>query len=256
MYANGYYWNQQGDENGKGFAAYNQDNKGSKIAFWHKQASGLTEDPYGFNGKSYGLMSWNGAASGKAMMASSATANTLDAKALTVMTHKSNNEDKLFVPNDSDITLWRFTWVEDDFYTLSATVDGSAKYLQISPDGLTLSDTPAQLQLLPGTGIHAGQISLTANGKTLTYSGQASTGFNVGGSVGSEWLYLVDLSELTQDYFRIYSAQKVSISDTQSVADGARVIVYTRAWNERIRSTSSMPSTMTARSSAVMKAAT
>ena len=178
-------------------------------------------------------MSWNGAASGKAMMASSSAPDALDAKALTVMTHKSNNEDKLFVPNDSDITLWRFTWVEDDFYTLSATVDGSAKYLQISPDGLTLSDTPAQLQLLPGTGIHAGQISLTANGKTLTYSGQASTGFNVGGSVGSEWLYLVDLSELTQDYFRIYSAQKVSISDTQSVADGARVIVYTRAWNEQ-----------------------
>ena len=231
VYHEGYYWNQQGNKQGNGFAAWNENNGGSQIAFWYKQDVVISEDPFGLGGKAYGLMSWNGAASGKAMMGSS-TGNALDAKALTVMTKKTNNEDKLFVPNDSDISLWTFTWVRDDIYTLCVTTDEGPKYLAITAAGLALTDEASEIQVILGAGEHKDQICLRAGDNTLTYSGVAEQGFNVGGTPGSEWLYLVDLSELTSDYFQIYTATKVSVSDDTKVANGARVIVYTRVWNE------------------------
>ncbi len=84
---------------------------------------------------------------------------------------------------------------------------------------------------MPGSGIHAGEICLKDGTATLTYSGTAAGGFSVGGSVGSEWLRLVELSELTKEYFMTYSASKVSVSD-ESITNGSRVIVYTRSWND------------------------
>ena len=89
----------------------------------------------------------------------------------------------------------------------------------------------SSVQVVPGTGTHAGQIGLKSGEATLTYSGSADTGFSVGGSAGTEWLNLVDLSELTSDYYKTYSASKVGVSD-ESITTGSKVIVYTRAWNE------------------------
>lgn len=140
---------------------------------------------------------------------------------------------KLFVPNDSDASLWTFRWIDNNYY-LTATVDDSTRYLKITASGLSLVNTPddsCKIQVVPGTGTHAGQICLKAGNTTLTYSGTASGGFSVGGSAGSEWLYLVGASELTSDYFLTYSASKVSVSD-KSVENGSRIIVYTRAWDD------------------------
>ena len=141
---------------------------------------------------------------------------------------------KLFVPNDSDASLWTFRWIDNNNYYLTATVDDSTRYLKITASGLSLVNTPddsCKIQVVPGTGTHAGQICLKAGNTTLTYSGTASGGFSVGGSAGSEWLYLVGASELTSDYFLTYSASKVSVSD-KSVENGSRIIVYTRAWDD------------------------
>ena len=227
-----WYWNMQGGAGGKRFCAYNSagDNN-NKLSLWYYSTS--DSDPYGMDGRTYGLMNWNGGAAGKAMMAAQ-DGNALQAKPLTVMAHKDHNEDKLFVPNDSDISMWRFQWVSGDNYRLSSVSDGSTKYLKLDADGLSLvSDVAGAslIQVVPGTGIRAGQIFLECGGTILTYSGKVETGFSVGGVTGSEWLYLVNLSELTSDYFMTYSARKVSVSDT-SVTNGSRIIVYTRSWNE------------------------
>ena len=221
------WWNQQGSSKGKGFAIWTENNEDSRIVFWHQEVN-ASEDPYGFDGKKYGLMNWSGGTSGKAMMADAAPNGMLQALALTVMTHKNNDEDRLFVPKDSDITMWTFHWLGEDHYALSAEIDGSTKYLTISAEGLALSNTPCEIQVVPGTGIHAGEAFLRANGYTLTYSGNVEQGFGVGGAVGSEWLHLVNLSELTSDYFMVYSAEKVSVSETPN---DERIIVYTRVWN-------------------------
>ena len=223
----GRYWNQQGHTSGSGFAIWNENNIDSKLELWYN--TNISNDPYDLDGKAYGLMNWNNGVSGRAMMASE-TDSALEAKVLTVMIKQQDRRDKIFVPNSAEIDFWTFEWVEQDLYYLKAT----DKYLKIEADGLDLVDTPddsCKIQVVPGTGDKAGQICLKQGNNALTYSGNAETGFSVGGSVGSEWLYLLDESELTPDYYMIYSADKVSVSDS-NVTNGSKVIVYTRVWND------------------------
>ncbi len=200
----------------------------------------IPDDPYSLDGASYGLMNWNYGVSGRAMMAGSEKAGALDAKTLTVMAKTENDEEKLFVPNSSDITIWTFENAKEDLYYLSAQADGAVKYLKIGSTGLSLvdegeKDDTCRIQVIPGSGSRAGQISLKANGKTLTYSGNLENGFNTSGAAGSEWLYLVEESELTEEYFLTYTADKVSVSDPDRVTNAAKIIVYTRSWNERTK---------------------
>ncbi|MBQ9299175.1 MAG: hypothetical protein IJ214_01555, partial [Clostridia bacterium] len=229
----GFYCNMQGGANGASFAAWNNagDNN-NKIYLWYYITT--DSDPYGLDGKSYGLMNWNGGVSGRAMMASSLSGNALEALPLTVMAKAVKNEDKLFVPNNSEISMWTFKWIDGDSYYVTASVDGSTRYLKVEENGLALVNTPddaCKLQVVPGTGAHTGEICLKANNTTLTYSGTVEKGFKTGGSAGSEWLKLVELSELTPEYFMTYSASKVSVSDL-NVTNGSRIIVYTRTWDD------------------------
>ncbi|MDO5131801.1 MAG: SpaA isopeptide-forming pilin-related protein, partial [Eubacteriales bacterium] len=230
---NGYYWNMQGGASGASFAAYNNaEDINAKLHFWHHVVT--EDDPYKLDGKTYGLINWNGGAAGKAMMASSADAGTLEAKALTVMYHRDDSEDRLFIPNESDISMWTFDWVSEDRYRLAVNADGQTKYLKIEAGGLSLvSDVneASEIEVIPGTGAKAGAICLKAGNTTLTYSGDVDSGFGTGGSVGTEWLYLAEESELTEEYFKIFTSRKVSVSDP-SVTDGSRIIVYSRRWNE------------------------
>ena len=227
-----YYWNMQGGAAGASFAAYQSATDGNaQFHFWYRDE--VTSDPYDLDGTSYGLMNWNGGVVGKALMGSSSTANTLDAKLLTVMS-TLDHQNHLFVPNDSTISMWNFQWVGEDQYYLTTVVDGSTKYLRLDASGLSMvsaTDDNCKIQVIPGTGIHAGEICLKSGNNTLTFSGSVDSGFTVNGTVGSEWLKLVEQSELTTDYFLTYSASKVSVSNP-AITNGSRVIVYTRYWNE------------------------
>ncbi len=224
----GWYWNMQGGASGTRFCSYNQaGDPNNNMYIWY--ASTGEDDPYHLDGLTYGLMNWAGGVAGKAMMAQSSSENTLDAKALTVMS-TANNSSQLFVPNSSDISMWTFDCAGQDRYYLQS----GGQYLKITAAGLSLvseKDADCLIQVIPGTGIHAGEICLKSGNTTLTFSGTTEGGFSVGGSAGSEWLYLVNESELTDDYFRTYSASKVSVSDA-GIGNGSRIIVYTRYWNE------------------------
>ncbi|MBP3892650.1 MAG: hypothetical protein J6D34_01250 [Atopobiaceae bacterium] len=219
---------------GGGIRFYTDNNNANNSMFEITLADSyhVPDDPYELDGKSFGIMRRDDATKGKAMMASS-SGNSLDALPLTVMIHKQDDTDKLFIPADSGATMWTFEWVEDDRYYLKATVDGATQYLAVGQDGLSLVSSPEDchpITVAPGTGAHAGQISLQAGGTTLTYAGSKDAGFNVQGEAGSEWLYLVQESELTDDYFMTYTATKVSVSD-ESVTSGSKLVVYTRIWN-------------------------
>ena len=224
-----WYWNMQGGANGTRFCSYNTaDDPNNAMKIWsYKEIEG---DRYDLDGKTYGLMYWSGGAAGKALMDRSSAANALDAKSLTVM-KTTDNTDRLFVPNESDITLWTFRLVERDKYYLMSGSD----YLRIDEKGISLVSEPDELceiQLIPGTGIHAGQFSLKSKNGVLTYSGTLENGFSAGGSAGKEYLNFVEVSDLTEEYFMTYSANKISVSDP-SVTNGSRIIVYTRDWNEK-----------------------
>jgi len=226
-----WYWNMQGGTKGSRFCSWNSAGDANNyMNLWY--SSDIPEDPYDLHGTSYGLMNWNGGVAGKALMGSE-TGSNLVAKSLTTMS-TTNDKKHLFVPNDSEISMWTFQWAEEDKYYLTTVVDGSTKYLRMDGDGLSLVSEPdesCKIQVVPGTGTRLGQLCLKSGSTTLTYSGSIEEGFTVNGSAGSEWLYLVDLSELTSEYFMTYTAEKVSVSDP-AVTTGSKVLVYTRAWNE------------------------
>ena len=228
-----WYWNMQGGANGTRFCSYNSaTDPNNNLYIWYYEE--VTEDPYDLDGKQYGLINWNGGPAGKAMM-SEPSSGHLEAKSLTVMTKTGDDEDKLFIPKDADISMWKFNWNHDDYYYLTADIEGTTQYLKMDRNGLSLvsSESDASLiHVVPGTGVHAGEICLKTGDTTLTYSGDIDTGFGVNGSTGSEWLNLAVESELTEDYFMTHSASKVSVSDTSKVATGSKIIVYTRSWNE------------------------
>lgn len=227
------YWNMWNGANGNHIAAWTSANDGNNYFYlWNR--TGLDGDMYGLDGKTYGLMHWTEGTTGKAMMGS-AEDDHLDALALTVMARTGNDADKLFVPDDSEITQWTFEWEGQDYYSLSTVIDGVRHYLKVQSGRISLTaekNASCRLRVVPGTGAHEGEISLRAGSTILSYSGNIDTGFKAGSAAGgSEWLRLVELSELTADYFMTYSAGKVSVSD-QAVTNGSRIIVYTRVWND------------------------
>ncbi|MBQ1302761.1 MAG: hypothetical protein IIY29_05395, partial [Firmicutes bacterium] len=232
FYNGSWFWNMQGSANGTRFCSYNQNNDDDDMNLWYQDA--IESEPYGLDGKTYGLMNWNGGVAGKALMSTaSSTGNKLDAKSMTVMS-TADGSDTLFAPSDSEISMWTFHWISGDKYYLTSEVGGSTKYLRIDASGLSMVDLQeqaSQVRVVPGTGNNKGEICLKSEGNTLTYTGSVAEGYSVNGSTGSEWLKLVELSELTKDYFMTYSARKVSVSD-ESVTNGTPVIVYTRSWNE------------------------
>ena len=229
-----WFWNMQGGASGSRFCCYNTvGDPNNNLHVWYSiEPEG---DPLGLDGKSFGLMNWNGGPAGKALMAEAAGEDHLSALPLAVMLKSGDSSDRLFVPNDSDISQWRFEWIDGADHYLTSTVDGSIRYLRIDENGLSMVSTPDEacvIEVLTGSGVHEGQLALRVGSNTLTFSGSVDTGFSSNGSVGTEWLNLVELSELTPDYFMTFSAEKVSVSDP-GVTTGTNVIVYTRSWNEQ-----------------------
>ena len=247
-----WYWNMQTGSSADGFYAKDKANEGNNNLYLWEQTD-PSEDTYGLGGKAYGLMTWTGGKTAKALMAAENNATDdnnqpysgcLEAKFLSVMTEESNAGNKLYVPNNTTetVTMWTFEWVRNDsnnrlnsYYYLKAD---NGKYLKIASGGLSLVDVPDDtclIQVKLGTGKNEGQIFLKSVGtgsKTLTYSGVYAKGYNVGGTAGSEWLYLVEPKneDLLGQYEKVYTATKVSVSDTEKVNTGAKLIVYARQW--------------------------
>ncbi|MBQ6234776.1 MAG: CHAP domain-containing protein [Clostridia bacterium] len=237
--ANNYCWNMQGGANGHCFAAYNNLNDvNARFNFWYFTPP--TDDPYDLDGKTYGLMFFNNGLTGKAMMSNESVEGALEAVSMTVLARNNDREDIIFTPKDSGITRWTFHNIESDVYRITAQVGGETKYLRIDPeDGVTLVDENeiddgCAIQIVAGGAGHDGEIFLRSRSNAvLTYSGASNIGFFVGGTVSSEWMRLVEETELTPEYYMVHTADKVSISDRESVPDGSKVIVYTRVWDNQ-----------------------
>ena len=185
-----WYWNMQTGSNADGFYSKNKSNDGNNNLYLWEQTDPNT-DTYGLNGKTYGLMTWTGGKTAKALMAvenkdkdenNQPYQGCLEAKFLTVMAKESNAANKLYVPNNTQdtVTNWTFEWVGnnpnnrlDSYYYLKGD---NGKYLKITANGLSLVDTPddtCKVLAKPGTGKNEGQVCLKSVGnKALTYSGE------------------------------------------------------------------------------------
>jgi len=225
-----WYVNMQGGVNGKAFACYNNSNDANNnMNLWVYEEP--SSDPYNLTGKTYGLMRYTGGSIGKAAM-NTHDATSLDAQVLQVMTNENDRTDRIYVPKDSDLSMWSFEWVKDNDYYV--TSDG--KYLSISDGEVTMSDTPVTATVTAGEGAYEGRLKFSSGSDTLKYGGSLSAGFVSDTTLTSDsWLYLVEEAPITSDYKMTYNATKVSVSDTEAVHNGAQVIIYTREWNDRLK---------------------
>lgn len=240
-----YYWVRNTKGVGAGTIVGYENKSDVNTAWIGLHQEGAFTDPYGLDGKSYSLLIWDGGKTGKALTgdANGDHPGNLCADFLTVMTKSGDSSDKLYVPNDTSdtVTSWKFTWINDDLYKLSAVAGGTTKYLKIDGGGLSMVDDPdhaSEIQVLPGTGIHKRQIILKSGNYVLTYSGVYEQGFNTNAGAGKEYLYLAEAKDesLLKDYYRTYSATKISVSDPglspdSPDAEPKKVIIYTRVWN-------------------------
>ncbi|MBQ1333860.1 MAG: hypothetical protein IIY34_00760, partial [Clostridia bacterium] len=190
-----WYVNMSGGSSGNGFAcAKSSTDANNSLYIWKDHDP--SDDPYDLDGMTYGLMTWTGGRTAKALMADVNTGTDendvpyqgcLDAKFLSVMEHEDNAGDKLYVPNNTADTVTGWTFVAQDknshIYYLQAD---NGKYLKITTAGLDLVDVPddsCRIKVTAGTGKNKGMISLKSVGsgnavKALTYSGKYAQGYN------------------------------------------------------------------------------
>ena len=222
--------------NGIRFWTDKKDATNPRIIMFYADSAKLPDDAYSLSGKTYGIMNYSDGISGKALMAEE-RGGLLSSRSMVVRQNPVNSSETLAVSKDSDITMWRFTPAGEDRYILSSNSGGSAQFIKADGAALRLvSDMSeaTQFQFSPGTGAHAGRFMLYSDMTHAVYVTNAGMFGITTANTGREnqWLYLVELSDLDDDDFVTYSAKKVSISDTESVYNGAKVIVYTRTWND------------------------
>ena len=225
--------------NGIRFWTDNKNAANSKVLFTYTSTTQLPADVYNLDGKTYGLLYYNNdGVYGYSLEAETKTQTKLNLQALAVRTNPMNRVEKLYVAKNSSISMWTFHNVREDVYLISSEVNGETKYLRIENNALKLGteEEATEITVYPGTGEFAGKVRLTWN----DYAAYLYMKNGAGESFGAEkdnkthankYFYLVDLSELTDEDFVVYSARKVSVSD-ESVTNGSRVIIYTRFWDD------------------------
>ena len=233
----GYYWNMQGGNNGKGFAAFdNATDTNARIQL--EYYTHVDDDPYGLNGATYGIAWRNETVSSAALMSDAVSGGTRLAGVSTLMRPDVlDHEGILLVSENSDITQWTFRAIGEDLYHITTPVDGQTRYLTIRSGVVSLEAEPdpvySAIRAIPGSGEYATKWRFTVAGYSLNLPGSASDGFNATTGTGARtWMNLVERSVLNDDDFNLYTARKVSVSDTEELQDGQQVVLYTRIWND------------------------
>ena len=277
-----YYWNRNGGyfEFAKSTNATAPKNNNTKIVLTHIGANDSTPiDPYGLDGQSLGIL-WNiNDVSGSGMLTDTASGNVditltdengnvikdennkdvkvkekinyLKNRSTTVRIDPVSRTDRVFIAQNSEITMWTFTCCGPAQYYITAVVDGQLKYVRFddtenhgnSDKGVSLVDTPddrCKITVTEGTGAYSGKYKFSSNGRTLyNNNGNFFTKAETDNSQ-NVWMYFAEQSNLNDDDFVVYTAKKVSVSGPVNpdgtvdydVKDGDQIVIYTRIWNE------------------------
>ena len=191
----------------------------------------IPKDPYGLDGKSYGLMNVQSAPYGCSMQAETDTKTNKKLKsAQNMIMPNSFEENKVnYIAKEENITMWTFKSVREDIYTLSAKVNNTDKYLKLDSAGVYLSDEPCEIMVVPGMGEHEGKIKLVVDNNAILFNNTNYVFERAANNTDEKlWLSLADYSDLVTEDFAVYSAEKISVSAAQNNRD---YILYTRVWN-------------------------
>ena len=238
----GYYWNMQRGDSGASFAAYTgASDTNARIQFLYFNQ--MEKDPYKLDGKTYGIAYHNDTATAATMTSDALTVDGIDrlaGKEMLMRPDVLDNDGILLVAENSDITEWTFEWRNENRYYATTKVGGATKYLTIDGRNVKLLDEPTESSLISvtsGTGTNSGKYRFKVGNYAIepTISGTSvSNGFwATNKNNDTIWLNLVEKStELDDDDFNLYSARKVSVSDTEKLKNGQDVVIYTRVWND------------------------
>lgn len=229
-----------GSGSGIRFYTDNKNAASSQISIAYASSFVLPGDPYGLNGKTYGIAYHNDTATSAALTAEGVTTSGQQRlKGLDMLMRPDvlDHDGILLVAENSDIQEWTFQNVSEDKYYLKTAVDGVTKYLTINGNNVTLMDTPDEtyslIKAIPGTGANSGKWHFSVGNYSLNFNNTANNGFNgTTGTGATTWMNLVDKSTFPEEDFTYYNAKKVSVSDRSRVPDKKQVIIYTRVWND------------------------
>lgn len=234
----------QHSNGGSGIRYYtdNKDANNSRIKAIFASSMQIPDDPYDLDGKTYGIVCNLGGAYSYALSSNINNSTSLKSTELLTKINPLSHNGYNYVDETNSVSMWKFNKVEGNTYKLSTIVNDETKYLVITNGGLELtdSDNASLISATPGIGLRDNKIKLSVEGYSISYEGEGNTSKifkSASGDAEKMWFYLVEPSEIiTQDDFVVYSAEKVSVSDKKRVKDGSKVIVYTRVWNDSIKS--------------------
>ena len=220
---------------GNGIRFYTDKNNAENSQFTLTYVSSLDiDDTYGLNNKTFGIMNYSNSISGEGLTSTASGSNALSSASLLARTNPIEHKKLVYLTKNKDISLWTFHALGGTQYKLSTLVNGIPKYLKIENGKLSLVDaTDASVFVVEqGTGEYQDQYRFYVGNYELAYDSNKFVSARKS-ATATHYQYLVDASEITEDDFVIYSASKVSVSDTERVTDGQHVIVYTRVWDEQ-----------------------
>ena len=211
----------------------------TRISITYASSLEMSDDPYSLDGKTYGIAYHNDTAAAAALMGETKDEKHLVAKEMLMRPDVLDNDGILLVAQNSDITEWTFHTEGEDRYSISTEVDGVTKFLTLNGKSLTLQTTKdstySVFTLTPGTGENSGKWHFGVNGYAIEPNlngNDAGKGFWGSSNSSVSWLNLVEKSVLEDDDFNLYTAKKVSVSDTVNVYNHQQVVIYTRVWND------------------------
>ncbi len=218
-----WYWNMQGGVNGSRFCSYNNaDDVNARLNLMYYHVEG--DDPFGLDGKTYGLMYYPGGTQGYAMMSSE------NPHALTEIVTRELGDPNgvtLYVDEGSAVSEWTFEAVGGDQYKLSC--DG--EYLTVSGNSLTMTASAEDAAVFHVLGDQNGRYQLKYSGQFVTYvppaEGSTDPALFTLTPTGSTWLNLIGRADLNQQLLT-FSAERISASDLQN---DKMYIMYIRIWN-------------------------
>ncbi|MBQ3898146.1 MAG: hypothetical protein II742_06595, partial [Clostridia bacterium] len=184
----------------------------------------LPDDELGLDGNTYGIMSYPGGTSGFGLNSDPAS---VDMPSLTV--RKDSGIDTLYVDEEDEMSMWTFHNVSGHDYKLSTEVGGVTKWLKLGSSSLSVVNSESEASVISVNADTKNRLQFSSGGKSIKFDNNVFTVADTSGSDTAQWLYLVNLSSLTNDDYVTYYADKVSVSE---VPDGSSVIVYTRVWND------------------------
>ncbi len=207
------------------------------IRFNFTDGTSLPSDYYRLNGKSYGLMNYMGLSLGNALMVPvEPDDNHIDL--ITMYVKEDTQVRTLHVSQDSDISMWTFQHVAGTVnqYKIYNEKDGVVRYMRFNEGQLQTTENFDEATDVEIVSNRSNKVRLTSEHYSISFH-KDSSGLEkfileeTDANDNDQWLNLVTLSELTEDDYITYTADKVGVSD-KVVTDGSSGILYTRVWNE------------------------